>query len=133
MPKLEQLSFDNTFASLPGIFFSEHRPVGLQKDFLIHFNDDLAGILGIDKEEASRDDFLDIFMGRKPFSGFQPLAACYAGHQFGHFVPRLGDGRAILLGQLVDEQQRRWDLQLKGAGKTLYSRDGDGRAVLRSS
>jgi uncharacterized protein YdiU (UPF0061 family) len=133
MPKLEQLSFDNTFATLPEIFYSEHQPVGLHKDFLIHFNADIAGVLGIDKEEASRDDFLDIFMGRKPFQGFKPLAACYAGHQFGHFVPRLGDGRAILLGQLIDEQQRRWDLQLKGAGNTLYSRDGDGRAVLRSS
>jgi len=133
MPKLEQLCFDNTFASLPGIFYSEHQPAGLHDDFLIHFNDGIARLLGIDKAEASRDDFLDIFMGRKPFEGFRPLAACYAGHQFGHYVARLGDGRAILLGQLVDEQQNRWDLQLKGAGKTLYSRDGDGRAVLRSS
>ena len=97
MLTLEQLSFDNTFATLPEIFYSEHQPVGLHKDFLIHFNDDIAGILGIDNEEALRDDFLDIFMGRKPFDGFKPLAACYAGHQFGHFVEQALQGGGIML------------------------------------
>ena len=133
MKSIEQLNFNNSFASLPEIFFSEHQPKALQGDFLIHFNPAVAELLGLDSGEVERKDFLDIFTTKKSFQGFKPLAACYAGHQFGQFVPRLGDGRAILLGQIRDEASRPWDLQLKGSGPTLYSRGSDGRAVLRSS
>ena len=133
MSTLEQLNFSNSFAELPEIFFSEHQPKALKDDFLIHFNESVAELLGLDASEAQRDDFLDICTTRKNFTGFKPLAMCYAGHQFGHFVPRLGDGRAILLAQLKDKNGQPWDLQLKGAGPTLYSRGSDGRAVLRSS
>ncbi len=133
MSTLEQLNFSNSFAELPEIFFSEHQPKSLDDDFLIHFNDTVADLLGLDRSEAQRDDFLDICTTKKPFAGFRPVAACYAGHQFGHFVPRLGDGRAILLAQIKDKNGQPWDLQLKGAGPTLYSRGSDGRAVLRSS
>jgi len=133
MKPLEQLNFSNSFARLPEIFFSRHEPEPLHNDFLIHFNPQVASLLGIDPDEGRRDDLLDIFMQRKPFAGFEPVAQCYAGHQFGQFVPRLGDGRAILLGQFRDDSNRPWDLQLKGAGPTLYSRGSDGRAVLRSS
>ena len=133
MKSIEQLNFDNSYARLPEIFFSEHKPEALQDDFLIHFNPLVAELLGLDTNEVERKDFLDIFTTKKSFDGFKPVAACYAGHQFGQLVPRLGDGRAILLGQIRDESSRPWDLQLKGAGKTLYSRGGDGRAVLRSS
>ncbi|MDT8385171.1 MAG: YdiU family protein [Gammaproteobacteria bacterium] len=133
MRTLEQLNFDNTYASLPEIFFSEHQPQALAGDFLIHFNPQVAQLLGMDAAEGRRGDLLDIFAGRKPFAGFRPIAACYAGHQFGQYVSRLGDGRAILLGQLRTAQHQPWDLQLKGAGQTLYSRGSDGRAVLRSS
>jgi len=133
MATLEQLNFSNSFAELPEIFFSEHQPKALKDDFLIHFNENVAGLLALDASEAKRDDFLDICTTKKPFAGFKPLAMCYAGHQFGHFVPRLGDGRAILLAQLKGKNDQPWDLQLKGAGPTLYSRGSDGRAVLRSS
>ena len=133
MKSIEQLNFENSYARLPDIFFSEHQPEALQDDFLIHFNQQVAELLGLDADEVERKDFLDIFTTKKSFDGFKPIATCYAGHQFGQFVPRLGDGRAILLGQIVDEASRPWDLQLKGAGQTLYSRGGDGRAVLRSS
>jgi len=133
MATLEQLNFSNSFAELPEIFFSEHQPKALKDDFLIHFNETVAGLLTLDTGEAERDDFLDICTTKKPFTGFKPLAMCYAGHQFGHFVPRLGDGRAILLAQLKGKNDQPWDLQLKGAGPTLYSRGSDGRAVLRSS
>lgn len=133
MSKLEQLNFYNNFATLPEIFFSEHQPKALSNHFLIHFNEQTAGLLELDASEAERDDFLDIFTTKKFFAGFKPVAACYAGHQFGHFVSRLGDGRAILLGQLRTSDNQPWDLQLKGSGPTLYSRGSDGRAVLRSS
>lgn len=133
MSTLEQLNFNNSYALLPEIFFSEHNPKALADDFLIHFNPLVADLVGLDTAEANRPDFLDIFTTKKPFEKFKPVAACYAGHQFGQFVPRLGDGRAILLGQLRDEKNLPWDLQLKGSGPTLYSRGSDGRAVLRSS
>lgn len=133
MSTLEALKFSNTFATLPEIFFSEHKPKALANDFLIHFNTQVAELLELDANESKREDFLDIFTTEKAFSGFRPLAACYAGHQFGHFVSRLGDGRAILLGQMRTQSNQPWDLQLKGAGATLYSRGSDGRAVLRSS
>lgn len=133
MSSLDKLHFNNTFATLPEIFFSPHQPQSLSEDFLIHCNLLVAELLGIDKSDVEQSDFLDIFTTKKPFDGFKPIAMCYAGHQFGHFVPRLGDGRAILLGQLRDKDNAPWDLQLKGAGPTLYSRGSDGRAVLRSS
>ncbi len=133
MSSLDKLNFSNTFATLPEIFFSAHQPQALSDDFLIHFNGQVADLLGIDRDAVEQNDFLDIFTTKKPFDGFKPIAMCYAGHQFGHYVPRLGDGRAILLAQLRDKDNRPWDLQLKGAGPTLYSRGSDGRAVLRSS
>ena len=130
---LEELHFDNTYSTLPEIFYSAHQPTPLSNDFLIHTNSIVAELIGLDNNEFKRDDFLDIFTTEKSFAAFKPVAACYAGHQFGHFVPRLGDGRAILLGQVRDQNNQPWDLQLKGAGPTLYSRGSDGRAVLRSS
>ena len=133
MNTLEQLRFHNSYATLPEIFFSAHQPQALAGDFLIHFNTQVAALLGLDAAEAERSDFLDIFTTKQHFAGFKPIALCYAGHQFGHYVPRLGDGRAILLGQLRTDNDQPWDLQLKGAGETLYSRGSDGRAVLRSS
>jgi uncharacterized protein YdiU (UPF0061 family) len=133
MSTLEQLHFHNSYATLPEIFFSAHQPKALAGDFLIHFNPQVAELLGLDAAEAERTDFLDIFTTKRDFAGFKPIALCYAGHQFGHYVPRLGDGRAILLGQLRTQNNQPWDLQLKGAGETLYSRGSDGRAVLRSS
>ncbi|MGI9318089.1 MAG: protein adenylyltransferase SelO family protein, partial [bacterium] len=133
MQRLEELQFDNIYATLPTIFYSRHQPAALDNQFLIHFNKTVADMLGIDPGEAGRQDLVDLLTMNKPMRGFEPIAMCYAGHQFGQYVPRLGDGRAILLGQLLGEDNRRWDLQLKGAGRTLYSRQGDGKAVLRST
>lgn len=138
MSTLENLNFKNTFAELPDLFHSEHTPKALKDEFLIHYNSIVADMIGLDSSEGERNDLLDVFTfsksySKNPFSDFNPVAACYAGHQFGHFVSRLGDGRAILIAQFRDEKNQPWDLQLKGAGPTLYSRGSDGRAVLRSS
>ena len=130
---LEQLSFDNSYSRLPAIFHSAHDPSPLRDTHLVHFNRSAAELIDLSPREAERSDFSDIITGSEPLPGFEPVACCYAGHQFGQFVPRLGDGRAILLGETVNADGQRWDLQLKGAGLTLYSRQGDGRAVLRSS
>ncbi|MEM7291909.1 MAG: YdiU family protein [Pseudomonadota bacterium] len=133
MKSLETLCFDNRYASLPAIFHSTHTPHALENARLLHFNSRAAALIDLDPDEAKRKDFVDLVTGANPLPGYQPIACCYAGHQFGHFVPRLGDGRAILLGEVLNDDGSRWDLHLKGAGLTLYSREGDGRAVLRSS
>ena len=133
MKTLEQLQFDNTYARLPEIFYHRVATAPLTNQHLINFNHSAAGLINLDTSESTRTDFVDLISGKKLLPGFEPLAMCYAGHQFGHYVPRLGDGRAILLGQVVTDDGTKWDLQLKGAGQTLYSRNADGRAVLRST
>jgi len=130
--KLEELRFDNRYGRLPPAFYTRLSPTPLPSPYLVAFNPAAADLIGLDHEEAERAEFAEIFCGNRLLPGFDPLAAVYAGHQFGVFVPQLGDGRAILLGEAAGAQGR-WDLQLKGAGKTPYSRTGDGRAVLRSS
>lgn len=133
MLRFEQLRFDNIYATLPPIFFCRHSAVALENQYLIHFNPQVARLLEINPEETHRPDLVELFARPGQFIGSDPLAMCYAGHQFGGYSPRLGDGRALLLGQIVTSTNKRWDLQLKGSGKTLYSRQGDGKAVLRSS
>ena len=124
------LNFDNSYARLPGAFYTKLTPTPPSGPLGFHLNHPLASLVGID---PNADDLLVYLGGYKMFAGAEPLAAVYAGHQFGAFVPRLGDGRAILLGEVIGGDQKRYDLVLKGAGKTPYSRMGDGRAVLRSS
>ena len=133
MKTLEQLTFNNSYARLPEIFYDHVATAPLSNQHLINFNPSAAGLINLASSESVRTDFVDLISGKKSLPGFKPLAMCYAGHQFGHFVPRLGDGRAILLGQVVTDNGDKWDLQLKGAGQTLYSRNADGRAVLRST
>jgi uncharacterized protein YdiU (UPF0061 family) len=130
---LEQLTFDNRYLRLPEIFYSRHPVRSLHNHRLLHFNAGLAEAIGLDPAQAQRADFLDVMTAQLKLKHVDPFAMCYAGHQFGHYVPRLGDGRAITIAQMVTDDGDNYDLQLKGAGKTLYSRDGDGRAVLRSS
>jgi len=130
--RLEELRFDNRYGLLPPEFYTRLAPTPLPDPYLVAFNPAAADLIGLAREEAQRAEFAEIFCGNRLLPGFDPLAAVYAGHQFGMFVPQLGDGRAILLGEAAGAQGR-WDLQLKGAGKTPYSRMGDGRAVLRSS
>ena len=133
MKKLEQLNFDNTFARLPDTFYSRQHPTPLPDPYLVSFNANAAGLIDLDADEAMRADFAEHFIGNRLLPGSEPLAMLYAGHQFGHYVPQLGDGRALLLGEIKNSAGERWDAQLKGAGATPFSRSGDGRAVLRSS
>ncbi|HEX4974914.1 MAG TPA: YdiU family protein [Pseudomonadales bacterium] len=130
--RLDQLRFNNTFYALGPDFYSESQTQGLLNPQLISANASVAELIGLDPHDMYSPSFLQCFSGNQPLSGMQPLAMVYAGHQFGSYVPRLGDGRAILLGE-VSSQDHNWDLVLKGAGSTRYSRNGDGRAVLRSS
>ncbi|HZH34193.1 MAG TPA: YdiU family protein [Pyrinomonadaceae bacterium] len=133
MSNLENLRFDNTYAQLPEAFYKRVEPTPLPSPYLVSFNEKAGALIGLYPEDAEKPDFPEIFIGNKLLPGSEPLSAIYAGHQFGTFVPQLGDGRAILLGEAVNERGDRWDLQLKGAGRTPFSRMGDGRAVLRST
>lgn len=133
MRKLEQLNFDNTFARLPDTFHTRLEPTPLPQPYLVSFNVQAAKLIDLDPVEAERAEFAEYFIGNRLLPGSEPLSTLYAGHQFGHFVPQLGDGRAILLGEIKNDKGENWDVQLKGAGPTPYSRRSDGRAVLRSS
>jgi uncharacterized protein YdiU (UPF0061 family) len=132
--RIEQLPFENRYATLPDRFHARLRPTPLPDPYLVAFNPDAAPLIGLDPAEAERPEFAAYFAGNLVPAGAEPLAAVYAGHQFGVWVPQLGDGRAILLGEVrAADGPGRWDVQLKGSGRTPYSRMGDGRAVLRST
>ncbi len=126
--KLNELKLTNPYLSLPQECHDPVTPTPLKGPFLIHANEPFAEELGIDKEELHTGRFVEFVNGSWHPEGSNPFAMCYAGHQFGHYVPQLGDGRAVNIGTLNG-----WHFQLKGAGVTKYSRSGDGRAVLRSS
>ena len=133
MKSLEALYFDNSYARLPEDFYSRVRPTVQGDPYLVSFNPAAAELIELDPAQAQRTDFVEYCSGRQLLPGSEPIAAVYAGHQFGVYVPRLGDGRAILLGEVKTSSGQRWDMQLKGAGPTPYSRMGDGYAVLRST
>jgi len=122
------IPFDNSYAALPGQMFARVRPVPVAEPSLIAFNAGLAAELGIDGVDDPR--LAPLFSGNILPDGADPIAQLYAGHQFGHFNPQLGDGRAHLLGEVVGRDGQRRDIQLKGSGPTPYSRRGDGRAWL---
>ena len=123
-------SFDNSYARLPDRFFARVDPAKAPAPTLIALNRDLAAELGFDPDWLAGAEGRDFVSGRVIAAGSEPIATAYAGHQFGHFTPQLGDGRAILLGEVIDIHGRRRDIQLKGAGRTPFSRRGDGRAAL---
>ncbi|MGH8455481.1 MAG: protein adenylyltransferase SelO [Stenotrophobium sp.] len=131
--RLETLNIDNRFARLPEDYYSRVQPAPLSQPKLLHFNADAVALIDLDPAEARRSEFTEIFAGNRPLPGAEPLAMFYAGHQFGSWVPQLGDGRAMLIAQVRNARGESWDLQLKGAGMTPYSRFADGRAVLRST
>jgi len=133
MKNLESLDFDNTYTRLPEVFFERVMPTAFEKTHLVSFNPAAAELIDLDLDEAKRSEFHEAFGGKILLPGSDPIAMLYSGHQFGHYVPQLGDGRAILLGEARNSRGEKWDLQLKGAGETRFSRDGDGRAVLRST
>lgn len=122
--------FDNSYAHLPDRFFARLEPSPVRAPRLIRLNDALAEQLGLDPERLSSPDGVAVLAGNRVPDGAEPLAMAYAGHQFGQWVPQLGDGRAILLGEVIDADGVRRDIQLKGSGHTPFSRAGDGRAAL---
>lgn len=124
------IPFDNSYARLPERFFAPTPPMASPAPRLLRVNRVLAAELGIDPDWLAGPDGLAILSGRALAQGSQPIAQAYAGHQFGNLVPQLGDGRAVLLGEVVDREGRRRDIQIKGAGRTPFSRGGDGRAAL---
>jgi uncharacterized protein YdiU (UPF0061 family) len=130
---LEDLRFDNSFARLPAAFYEFRQPSGLANPQLVAFNPDAAALIDLRPGEEERPEFLQVASGNALLPGMDPLAAIYAGHQFGTFVAQLGDGRAILLGEITNAAGDGWELQLKGGGPTRFSRFADGRAVLRST
>lgn len=122
-------NLDNSYARLPEKFFTSTNPTPVRSPELIILNDRVAASLGLDVQKLQSDDGVAVFAGNEVPEGASPLAQAYAGHQFGHFN-MLGDGRAILLGEQILPQGERYDIQLKGPGRTPYSRGGDGRAAL---
>lgn len=122
--------FDNSYARLPERFYAKLPPTPVAAPKLIRLNDALALQLGLDPVSLASPEGVAVLAGAAVPRGADPLAAAYAGHQFGNFVPQLGDGRAILLGEVIDGHGLRRDIQLKGAGPTPFSRRGDGRAAL---
>ncbi len=122
--------FENTYARLPERFYARVNPTPVAAPRLIKLNVALAQSLRLDPEALASAEGVEILAGNRIANGSEPLAIAYAGHQFGHFVPQLGDGRAHLLGEVVGKDGRRYDLQLKGSGPTPFSRGGDGRAAL---
>lgn len=122
--------FDNSYVRLPERFYARLGPTRVAEPRLVKINRPLALQLGLDPEALAASAGVEILAGNRIAHGSETIALAYAGHQFGGFVPQLGDGRAILLGEIVDRDGRRRDIQLKGSGRTPFSRSGDGRAAL---
>src|SRR6202158_773377 len=129
-PMTVHFPFQNTYAALPANFFARVAPTPVTSPRLIKLNRPLAVQLGLDPDRLDSPEGAEILAGKRIPDGADPIAMAYAGHQFGHFVPQLGDGRAILLGEVIDAEGVRRDIQLKGSGPTPFSRRGDGRAAL---
>ena len=121
--------FDNTYSKLPKSFLEKIKPVPVKDPKLIILNKNLANQLNLDFSKFSDTDLAQIFSGNSLPKGSETIAQAYAGHQFGHFT-MLGDGRAVMLGEHLDKENKRFDIQFKGSGRTSFSRSGDGRAVL---
>ena len=133
MKKLDELTFDNRFARLGDVFSTQVLPDPIADPRLVVVSPAAMALLDLDPSEAASPLFAEIFAGHKLWEEADPRAMVYSGHQFGSYNPRLGDGRGLLLGEVLNDAGEHWDLHLKGAGQTPYSRMGDGRAVLRSS
>jgi len=127
---VEMLSFDNSYARLPDRFYARVAPTKVGDPRVVRVNRPLAELLGASPAELASSSGAALLVGNEIPAGAEPLALAYAGHQFGGFVPQLGDGRAILLGEVVGKDGQRRDIQLKGTGPTPFSRGGDGRAAL---
>ena len=129
MKKKKDFNFKNSYTELPKEFYQRIKPVCVKDPKLIKFNSELNNFLNLNLNENDAN-LGRILSGNILPPGSDPIALAYAGHQFGHFVPQLGDGRAVLLGEVVNNDSQRFDIQLKGSGETKFSRDGDGRSPL---
>ena len=131
MTQLEEAGWnlDNSYDRLPEVFFSKTKPTPVPAPKLVIFNNTLASSLGFNADALKTDEGVSVMAGNKILEGASPLAQAYAGHQFGHLT-MLGDGRAVLIGEQITPSDERFDIQLKGSGRTPYSRGGDGRATL---
>ena len=125
-----RIAFDNSYARLPERLYARLDPTPVAAPLLVRVNAALAEALGLDPAALASPEGVAVLAGNRVPEGAEPIALAYAGHQFGQFVPQLGDGRAILLGEVVGRDGARRDIQLKGAGRTPFSRGGDGRAAL---
>ncbi|WP_437689779.1 protein adenylyltransferase SelO [Sorangium sp. So ce176] len=125
-----KFAFDNTYARLPDRFHARVSPAKVREPRVVKVNRALAEVLGLDADELGSAEGAQVLAGNTLPEGAEPIALAYAGHQFGSFVGQLGDGRAILLGEVVGKDGKRRDIQLKGAGRTPFSRGGDGRAAV---
>ncbi len=123
-------TFDNSYAALPSRFYTRLLPEEVPGPRVVRVNDELAELLGFDPDWLRSDAGAAFATGNEIIEGSDPIATVYAGHQFGGWNPQLGDGRAILLGEVIGTDERRYDIQLKGSGRTPYSRRGDGRSPL---
>ncbi len=124
------IPFNNRYLSLGEAFYQKITPTPVRNPSLIRFNHELAETMGIDTAKLDATELAMVFSGNELPQGAEPLAMAYAGHQFGNFVPQLGDGRAVLLGEITDTEGNSLGLHLKGSGQTAFSRNGDGRAAL---
>src|SRR5262245_36529698 len=129
-PRTDLFAFRNSYARLPDRFYERLAPTPVPEPRLIKLNEKLALELGLDPAALATPEGVEVLAGNRVPEKSEPLAMAYAGHQFGHFVPQLGDGRAILLGEVIGRDGIRRDIQLKGSGPTSFSRRGDGRAAL---
>jgi uncharacterized protein YdiU (UPF0061 family) len=129
-PRIPGWEFSNSYAALPARFFARLDPAAVADPRLVKFNGALASELGLEWQSLDEATLAAIFAGNVVPAGADPIATAYAGHQFGQFVPQLGDGRALLLGEVIARDGRGRDIQLKGSGRTPFSRGGDGRAAL---
>jgi len=125
-----RFGFDNTYARLPENFYARVNPTPVEAPRLVKLNEELAQALSLDVDALRSEVGVAVLAGNRVAEGAEPLAQAYAGHQFGYFVPQLGDGRANLLGEVVGRDGVRYDIQLKGSGRTPFSRGGDGRAAI---
>jgi uncharacterized protein YdiU (UPF0061 family) len=125
-----QIPFKNRYVALGEDFYARTRPTPVTRPTLIKFNEELAIAIGMSPVPLDPDTIAAVFSGNVIPEGAEPLAMAYSGHQFGHFNPTLGDGRAILLGEVTGPSGTNLEVQLKGSGQTQFSRNGDGRAAL---
>ena len=131
MPPYQNLKFKNRFIDLGPEFYQEKQPDPVTDPYLVDYSPSVGALIDLPSKGGA--DFLDKFSGNQPIEGARPLAMAYGGHQFGTYNPRLGDGRGLLLGEVLNKENISWDVHLKGAGPTRFARGFDGRATLQSS